>query len=167
MPGSRATVVAGSAGQEYVDNVFYNLDNDYELVTLNRSLFDVWKTPINAKYNYWGYNETYAVAGRIKDLHDVNGLLEVDFTPFQMNNRTLLSGKCHPGWTLVGDTCFMYHGAPMSFDDAKYFCAKDNASMPYLMERYYDIHSYLESQQNDWRYYDMVWVQHLVTFTVT
>ena len=75
--GSRATVVAGSAGQEYVDNVFYNLNNDYEMVTRNRSVYDVWKTPINAKYNYWGYNETYAVAGRIKDLHDEDGLLEV------------------------------------------------------------------------------------------
>ena len=29
------------------------------------------------------------------------------------------------------------------------------------MERYYEIHRYLESQQRDWRYYDMVWVQHL------
>ena len=159
--GSRATILAGSAGQEYVDNVFYNLDNDYELVTMNRSEYDVWKTPINAKYNYWAYNETYAVAGRIKDLHDEDGLLEVDFTPFHMNNRTLLSGKCHPGWTLVGGTCFMYHGAPMSFNNAKSFCAKDNASMPYLMDRYYQIHRYLETQQEDWRYYDMVWVQHL------
>ena len=159
--GSRATILAGSAGQEYVDNVFYNLDNDYELVTMNRSQFDVWKTPINAKYNYWAYNESFAVAGRIKDLHDENGLLEVDFTPFHMNNRTLLSGKCHPGWTLVGETCFMYHGAPMSFNNAKSFCAKDNASMPYLMDRYHAIHRYLETQQEDWRYYDMVWVQHL------
>ena len=53
-------------GQEYVDNIFYNLNNDYEMVTLNRSVWDVWKTPINAKYNYWGYNESVAVAGRIK-----------------------------------------------------------------------------------------------------
>ncbi len=57
-------------------------------MTLNRSVWDVWKTPINAKYNYWAYNETYAVAGRIKDLHDEDGLLEVDFTPFHMNNKT-------------------------------------------------------------------------------
>ena len=159
--GSRTTVLAGSAGQEYVDNIFYNLENDYELVTLNRSAYDVWKTPINAKYNWWGFNETYAVAGRIKDLHDKDGLLEVDFTPFHMNNRTLMSGKCHPGWTLVGNTCFMYHGAPMSFTEAKEFCAKDNASMPYLMDRYYEIHRFLETQQADWRYYDMAWVQHL------
>ena len=159
--GSRATVVAGSAGQEYVDNVFYNLDNDYELVTMNRSQNDVWKVPINAKYNYWGFNETLAVSGRIKDLHDEIGLLEVAYSPFHFNNRSLLSGKCHPGWTLVGDTCFMYHGAPMSFNDAKSLCAKDNASMPFLMDRYTWIHQYLESQQDDWRWYDMVWVQHL------
>ena len=65
----------------------FQRENDYELLTLNRSVWDVWKTPINAKYNYWAYNETYAVAGRIKDLHDQDGLLEVDFTPFHMNNR--------------------------------------------------------------------------------
>jgi hypothetical protein len=59
-----------------------------ELNSSPNSAWDVWKTPINAKYNYWAYNETYAVAGRIKDLHDEDGLLEVDFTPFQMNNRT-------------------------------------------------------------------------------
>ncbi|CAB4069302.1 Protein bark beetle [Lepeophtheirus salmonis] len=145
--GIRATVVAGSPGQQYVDNIFYNRNNDYELVTLNRSEWDVWKTPINAKYNYWAYNETYAVAGRIKDLNDEDGLLEVDFTPFQMNNKTLLSGiKCYPGWTLIDNTCFMYFGGPMTYKEAEEFCLKDNSSVPY---------------QDDWRYYDMVWVKHL------
>lgn len=33
----RATVVAGTAGQHYVDNVFFNPDNDYEMITVNRS----------------------------------------------------------------------------------------------------------------------------------
>lgn len=161
--GSRATIVAGSAGQEYVDNVFYNRNNDYELVTLNRSEYDVWKTPINAKYNYWAYNETYAVAGRIKDLHDEDGLLEVDFTPFQMNNKSLLSGKCQPGWTLLGDTCFMYLGGPMSYQQANEFCAKDNATLPTIrnFRQYYLLTHYLETQQDDWRYYDMVWINDL------
>lgn len=66
--------------------IFY--DSSSLLILMFRSAWDVWKTPINAKYNYWAYNETVAVAGRIKDLHDEDGLLEVDFTPFQMNNRT-------------------------------------------------------------------------------
>lgn len=35
---SRSTVVAGTAGQHYVDNIFFNPDNDYEMITVNRSL---------------------------------------------------------------------------------------------------------------------------------
>jgi len=35
---SRGTIVAGTAGQKFVDNVFFNPDNDYEIVTVNRSL---------------------------------------------------------------------------------------------------------------------------------
>lgn len=34
----RATVVAGTAGQNYVDNIFFNPDNDYEMITVNRSM---------------------------------------------------------------------------------------------------------------------------------
>ena len=35
---SRGTILAGTAGQQFVDNVFFNPDNDYEIVTVNRSL---------------------------------------------------------------------------------------------------------------------------------
>lgn len=34
----RTTIVAGTAGQSYVDNIFFNPDNDYEMITVNRSL---------------------------------------------------------------------------------------------------------------------------------
>jgi hypothetical protein len=82
----------------------------------------VWKTPIDAKHNWWGYNETLAVMGRICDHSDDPDLLEVDFRPFHMNNRSILSGKCPPGWSQVGDTCYIYIGAPMRFEDARSFC---------------------------------------------
>jgi hypothetical protein len=82
----------------------------------------VWKTPIDAKHNWWGYNETLAVMGRICDHSDDLDLLEVDFRPFHMNNRSILSGKCPPGWSQVGDTCYIYIGAPMRFEDARSFC---------------------------------------------
>jgi hypothetical protein len=82
----------------------------------------VWKTPIDAKHNWWGYNETLAVMGRICDHSDDLDLLEVDFRPFHMNNRSILSGKCPPGWSQVGDTCYIYIGAPMAFEDARSFC---------------------------------------------
>lgn len=32
---SRGTIIAGSSGQRYIDNVFYNPDNDYEMIALN------------------------------------------------------------------------------------------------------------------------------------
>ena len=35
---SRGTIVAGTAGQQFVDNVFFDPDNDYEIITVNRSL---------------------------------------------------------------------------------------------------------------------------------
>ncbi|KAB7501563.1 Protein bark beetle [Armadillidium nasatum] len=37
-PAYPGTVVAGSAGQQYVDNVFYNLDNAYEMIAVNESV---------------------------------------------------------------------------------------------------------------------------------
>lgn len=35
----RSTIVAGTPGQQYVDNVFFNPDNDYEMLTTNRSQY--------------------------------------------------------------------------------------------------------------------------------
>lgn len=35
---SKSTVVAGTAGQNYIDNIFSNPDNDYEMITVNSSL---------------------------------------------------------------------------------------------------------------------------------
>lgn len=83
---------------------------------------DVWKTPIDARHNYWGYNETLAVSGRIRDRSDQIELLEVNYLPYQMNNLSILDVKCPPGWNLVGDTCYIYVGAPMTFYEARDFC---------------------------------------------
>ena len=71
---------------------------------------------------------------------------------------SLLSGKCQPGWTLLGDTCFMYHGAPMTYRQIQEFCAKDNATLPTItnLYQYHLLAQYLDQQQEDWRYYDMV-----------
>lgn len=83
---------------------------------------EVWRTKIDAAYNYWGLNTTLAVTGRIRDQMDDERLLEVSYMPFYMNNKTILNGKCPPGWELVGDTCYMFIGAPMTFNEAREFC---------------------------------------------
>ncbi|KAL1117916.1 hypothetical protein AAG570_004229, partial [Ranatra chinensis] len=160
---AKSTIVAGTAGQHYVDNIFLNPDNDYELMTVNRSLIDVWQIPVavNAKHNYWGYNETLAVMGRIKDRSDQGNLLEVDFRPFLMNNASILDKKCPPAWNLVGDTCYIFVGSPMNFHDAKAFCKSVNASMPFVMGQFSDIFKFIKKQQESFQFYYKAWVQHI------
>lgn len=87
------------------------------------STLESWRTRIDAKHNYWSYNESIAVSGRIRDQSDNPLFLEVDYRPFYMNNLTILDGgKCPPGWDAVADTCYMYVGAPMTYEDARRFC---------------------------------------------
>lgn len=63
------------------------------------------------------------MAGRIRDQSDNPLLLEVDYRPFYMNNQTVLGGgKCPPGWDAVAGTCYMYVGAPMTYEEARLFC---------------------------------------------
>ncbi|XP_055710937.1 protein bark beetle [Phlebotomus papatasi] len=167
----RATIVAGTAGQNYVDNIFYNPDNDYEMITVNRSIFDfqfwnstldVWKTKIDARHNYWNYNTTLAVSGRIRDRADDPILLEVQFLPFYMNNETILDGKCPPGWTLIVDTCYIFVGAPMTFYEARDFCRSDNASMPFIRGDTSPLWHFLSRQMMHFsRGIERVWVQDL------
>ncbi|XP_068632960.1 protein bark beetle isoform X2 [Battus philenor] len=159
----RATVVAGTAGQHYVDNIFFNPDNDYEMITVNRSIsLELWRTRIDAKHNYWSYNESLAVAGRIRDRSDDPLLLEVDYQPYHMNNATVLGGgKCPPGWDAVAGTCYMYVGAPMTYEQARLFCLSDNASMPFVSGNYEALYEFIR-QQNQWfQYGDRVWVNHI------
>ncbi|XP_030745583.1 protein bark beetle isoform X2 [Sitophilus oryzae] len=161
-PESKSTVVAGTAGQHYVDNIFFNPDNDYEIITVNRSLtLQLWDTKIDAVYNYWGVNTTLAVRGRIRDQSDDLRLLEVLYEPFYMTNQSILGNKCPPGWELVGETCYMYVGAPMTFWEARAFCEADNASMPYLVGNvnYLPLFDFLRRQYQWYLYSDRVWVQ--------
>ncbi|CAH2236667.1 jg20886 [Pararge aegeria aegeria] len=169
----RATVVAGTAGQHYVDNIFFNPDNDYEMITVNRSIFvdfnpnhmsalDLWRTRIDAKHNYWSYNESLAVAGRIRDQSDNPLLLEVDYRPYYMNNQTVLGGgKCPPGWDPVAGTCYMYVGAPMTYEEARLFCLSDNSSMPYVTGNYDVLYEFIQRQNQWFQYGDRVWVNHI------
>ena len=82
---------------------------------------------------------------------------QVRFEPYVLDNRTVLSGKCDPGWWLVGDTCYVYVGVPMNFSEARHFCKRDNASLPYLMNNYHGVVEFLASQQLGYDIYTRVW----------
>ncbi|XP_066594103.1 protein bark beetle [Prorops nasuta] len=158
----RSTIIAGTPGQQYADNVFFNPDNDYEILTTNKSdRLELWRSHLDARHNWWSYNETLAVAGRIRDRGDSPELLQVDYQPFHMNNKSVLSGKCPPSWDLVGDTCFIYIGAPMDFFSARDFCRSANASMPFIMGDYLSLWKFLRKQQERFDYSERVWVQQL------
>ncbi|XP_076628397.1 C-type lectin domain-containing protein bark beetle [Colletes latitarsis] len=158
----RSTIVAGTPGQQYVDNVFFNPDNDYEMLTTNRSQqLEMWRSHVDARHNWWGYNETLAVAGRIRDRGDSPELLQVDYQPFHMSNLSVLNGKCPPAWDLVGDTCYIYIGAPMDFYSARDFCRSVNASMPFIMGDYLELWQFIRKQQERYDYSDRAWIQQL------
>ncbi|XP_011334038.1 protein bark beetle isoform X2 [Ooceraea biroi] len=158
----RSTIIAGTPGQQYVDNVFFNPDNDYEMLTTNRSQqLEMWRSHVDARHNWWGYNETLAVAGRIRDRGDSPELLQVDYQPFHMNNKSVLNGKCPPAWELVGDTCYILIGAPMDFYSARDFCRSANASMPFIMGDYLALWKFARKQQERFDYSERVWVQQL------
>lgn len=135
--------------------------NKYSRKTTPLSTVDLWKTKIDARHNYWNYNETLAVGGRIRDRSDDPLLLEVDYKPFHMNNLTVLDVKCPPGWSLLIDTCYMYVGAPMSFHEARDFCRSDNASLPFVQGDATQLWHFLQRQMQHRRYPEKVWVQHL------
>lgn len=110
-----------------------------------RSL-DIWKSSIDAKHNWWGFNETLAVSGRIRDRSDESDLLEVDFQPFLHSNKSILDDKCPPGWKLFTDTCFIYIGAPMTFQEARAFCEVCTRNqVPHRTPREYSVLLYLHS----------------------
>lgn len=88
-------------------------------------------------------------------------LLEVQFTPFHLDNKTILDEKCPPGWSLLFDTCYIYVGAPMTFYEARDFCRSDNATMPFIRGSTDQLWLYLQRQMSHLKYPEKVWVQDL------
>ncbi|GIY05443.1 protein bark beetle [Caerostris extrusa] len=158
----KSTIIAGKAGQRFNNNYLLNPENDFELAAKNRTYLNTRENPINAKMNWWGFNGTAAVSGRIKDYYDYEELLEVEYQPFLHDNATVLSGKCAGGWQKIGDTCFLYVGGVMTFAEAKQFCKMDNASMPYIKTKHAELMDFVQEQQWYFQHYsDRVWIQSL------
>ncbi|XP_050428797.1 protein bark beetle isoform X2 [Adelges cooleyi] len=164
---NKGTILALSNGQYYIHNIFYDPDNNYEIIaatsnnrTLNNFIYPI-DGSIDARHNYWGFNDTVAVFGRIKDYKDEIELMPVDVMPYYSSNKTLLeSEKCPPPWILMtsSNTCFAYIAVPMTFHEAKKFCTTLNASMPFITGDYANIRRSLQLQIYD---YGLIWVQHI------
>lgn len=163
----RSTIIASTAGQTYVDNYFVNPDNDFEIATLNRTniypnqnLEDLRIPSIKAGNNWWGFNETSAVEARIRDFKDYFHLIPVDYNPIYTSNLSVLSGICSGGWEKIGETCFVYIGARMNYDEARDFCGFENSSMPFIRVNQEEVTRFIYTQQENFdRRFHMVWVQ--------
>ncbi|CAM1311440.1 Uncharacterised protein g5687 [Pycnogonum litorale] len=165
MPRNRGTIVASTGGQIFRHNYLVNPDNDFELISLNKSKYrrpDEKEESIHAEYNWWGYNETIAVMGRIKDNYDTPELLPVKFEPFYLHNKTVLSdaGKCGPGYDLVGKTCILYVGGILKYDEAKTFCEASDGAIPFVRGNEYKLIGYvIKKQQYYYERYLKFWIQ--------
>jgi hypothetical protein len=157
----RSTVIASNAGQVYVDNYFVNPDNDFELATMNRTNLDDLRRPsIKAVSNWWGFNETSAVEARIRDYKDYYHLIPIEYKPFYTDNSSVLSGNCYGGWEKIGETCFSYIGARMTYNEARRFCETENSSMPFIRVNHEEVTRFIYTQQHNFdRRYHRVWVQ--------
>ncbi|KAF7488484.1 Protein bark beetle [Sarcoptes scabiei] len=178
--GERSTIIVSTIGQIFTDNYLVNPDNDFEMCTRNRTIVAaasyqlkqntiaptsyaaiLASAIVQAPNNWWGFNETSAIEGRIRDSKDSYHLIPVQFQPFYSGNWSVLSGSCYGGYRKIADTCFVYIGGRMTYDQAKKFCALDNSSMPFVRAANQDyITNYIYSQKSS---YDprrhAVWVQ--------
>ncbi|KAI1309118.1 Protein bark beetle [Halotydeus destructor] len=169
----RSTIFASNAGQRYVENYLVNPENDFELATMNRS--DLYnydprapsqtaiayrKSSVDARENWWGFNESSAIASRVLEQSDYIDLVRVEYTPFHSSNHSVLSGICPGGWSSIGHTCFVYIGARMTFAEAQRFCERQNSTMPVVRANRRELTDFLYEQQDryDHRFF-RVWVQ--------
>lgn len=121
---------------------------------------NLFHATIDAEFNWWGFNSTAAIQGRIRDRLQHEELLRVDFTPFLETNHTVLSGVCSGGWQKVGETCLVFVGPRMTYQEAKEFCDREHATLPLLRGQHYEFSDFIKSQDRD---YDTkisrIWVQ--------
>ncbi|VDO72185.1 unnamed protein product, partial [Onchocerca flexuosa] len=82
---------------------------------------------IDGRENYWGYPGTVSVAsGKIRDYHDYEYLIRVDYVPVLESNASLIEGNCPAGWFQIGrdefKSCFLYSGGVATYMAAVKFC---------------------------------------------
>ncbi|EJD75229.1 hypothetical protein LOAG_17579 [Loa loa] len=131
----RSTVYAGISNVLYRENTFNNPINPYELVA--GKMTGPEGHTIDARENYWGYPGTVSVAsGKIRDYHDYEYLIRVDYVPVLESNASLVEGDCPAGWFQIGKdefkSCFLYSGAATTYMAAVKFCQEMDSFVPYL-----------------------------------
>lgn len=138
-----------ASGDGSSKDVFRKTADAIPLNIVEMKKIDLYYATINAKHNWWGFNTTSAIQGRIRDRIQHEELIKVDFAPFLETNHTVLSGVCAGGWQKVGEACLVYVGTRMTYQEARDFCDHERATLPLLRGNHYEFTDFVRSQERD------------------
>lgn len=141
-------------------DVFRKTADAIPLDIIDTKKIDLYHATIDAELNWWGFNSSSAIQGRIRDRLQHEELLKVDFTPFLVTNSSVLSGVCSGGWKKVEEACLVYIGIRMTYQEAKEFCDRERGTLPLLRGNHYEFSDFIKSQERDYdTRIDRIWVR--------
>lgn len=153
-------VIHLASGDGSTKDVFRKTADSIPVNIVETKKLDLYNAAINAKQNWWGFDTSPAIHNRIRDRNQHEELLKVDFIPYLETNRSLLSGICAGGWRKVGNSCLVYIGTKMTYQEAKDFCERERAALPLLKGDHYEISDFIQSQDKDFdSKIDRIWVR--------
>lgn len=148
------------SGDGSAKDVFRKTADAIPLNIVDMKKIDLYFATINAKHNWWGFNSTPAIQGRIRDRIQHDELIKVDFAPFLDTNTSVLSGVCAGGWQRVGEACLVYVGTRMTYQEARDFCDRERATLPLLRGNHYEFSDFVETQERQFdSRVDRIWVR--------
>lgn len=149
-----------AAGDGSSKDMFRKTVDAIPINIIDKKKVDLYAATINAKQNWWGFNTTSAIQGRIRDRVQHEELIKVDFDPFIMSNRSVLSGLCAGGWRKVGDACLVYVGARMTYDEAKGFCERERATLPLIKGNHDELTEFVRAEDPEYDFlFDKIWLR--------
>nr|KAG5700697.1 hypothetical protein BaRGS_029062 [Batillaria attramentaria] len=151
-----STIKIGRGRPFFEHNYIVNDDNDFEMETY--PILDPGDGAIMARNNWWGSDLRSYISGKIWDNFDQPNLVSVDFWQPKLDNRSVVEGKCMPGWKLDSGRCYRFMGGALPYHEANSFCQSLGAFLAEGKGRegFYNYLLRLMRNQNDPR--SRVWV---------
>lgn len=115
-----STIKIGRGRPFFENNYIVNEDNDFEMETYPQ--IDPGDGKINASNNWWGSDLRSYISGKIWDSFDDPNMMGVEFWQPKLDNRSVVEGKCDPGWKLDSGRCYRFMGGALPYHDANTFC---------------------------------------------
>lgn len=151
-----ATVKIGHGRPFFENNYFVNEENDFEMETY--PMIDAKDSPIDARNNWWGSELRSFISGKVWDNYDDPSMVSVQFWQPKLDNRSVVEGKCLPGWKLDNNRCYRFMGGALNYFQARDFCKQLGAYLADSrgLEEYFNYLLRLMRNNNDGK--DRVWV---------